>query len=226
METRDSNGPGSFVSYLRVSTAAAGHAPAWASRRSARRSRIISTAATGSRSPSSSRSRSAPAKGERPKLQAALTYCKLTGATAGDREARPPRAKCRLHLEPDGEPGSTFVAVDFPQANGLTVHILAAVAEHEAEAISTAPRRRSRRRRRRVSRSAAIASLGCSARTADDLQGLAEARAGASRGGSSGAQGGVAGARAGAGSDDCRPALAGGHEPAPASPGRLRSAVC
>ena len=29
-----------------------------------------------------------------------------------------------------------FVAVDFPQANRLTIHILAAVAEHEAKAIS------------------------------------------------------------------------------------------
>ena len=31
-----------------------------------------------------------------------------------------------------------FVAVDFPQANKLTVHILAAVAEHEASMISAA----------------------------------------------------------------------------------------
>src|SRR3712207_9034075 len=34
------------------------------------------------------------------------------------------------------ESGVDFVAVDFPQANRLTVHILAAVAEHEAQAIS------------------------------------------------------------------------------------------
>ena len=34
------------------------------------------------------------------------------------------------------ESGVEFVAVDFPQANRLTVHILAAVAEHEARAIS------------------------------------------------------------------------------------------
>lgn len=38
------------------------------------------------------------------------------------------------------ESGADFVAVDFPQANRLTVHILAAVAEHEAEAISTRTR--------------------------------------------------------------------------------------
>lgn len=30
------------------------------------------------------------------------------------------------------ESGAEFVAVDFPQANRLTVHIMAAVAEHEA----------------------------------------------------------------------------------------------
>jgi hypothetical protein len=35
------------------------------------------------------------------------------------------------------ESGIEFTAVDFPQANRLTVHILAAVAEHEAKAIST-----------------------------------------------------------------------------------------
>jgi DNA invertase Pin-like site-specific DNA recombinase len=34
------------------------------------------------------------------------------------------------------ESGVDFVAVDFPQANRLTVHILAAVAEHEAAMIS------------------------------------------------------------------------------------------
>jgi DNA invertase Pin-like site-specific DNA recombinase len=32
--------------------------------------------------------------------------------------------------------GVEFEAVDFPHANRLTIHILAAVAEHEAEAIS------------------------------------------------------------------------------------------
>jgi DNA invertase Pin-like site-specific DNA recombinase len=34
------------------------------------------------------------------------------------------------------EAGVDFVAVDFPTANRLTVHILAAVAEHEAKMIS------------------------------------------------------------------------------------------
>jgi DNA invertase Pin-like site-specific DNA recombinase len=34
------------------------------------------------------------------------------------------------------ESGVDFQAVDFPQANRLTIHILAAVAEHEAKVIS------------------------------------------------------------------------------------------
>jgi DNA invertase Pin-like site-specific DNA recombinase len=34
------------------------------------------------------------------------------------------------------EAGVEFEAVDFPQANRLTIHILAAVAEHEAKVIS------------------------------------------------------------------------------------------
>jgi DNA invertase Pin-like site-specific DNA recombinase len=46
----------------------------------------------------------------------------------------------RFLLEAEDESSSQscsqFVAVDFPKANRLTVHILAAVAEHEAEMIS------------------------------------------------------------------------------------------
>ena len=78
-------------------------------------------------------------KGERPKLQAALTYCKITGARLViaklDRLARNVAFISNLM-----ESGVDFVAVDFPQANRLTVHILAAVAEHEAVAISTRTR--------------------------------------------------------------------------------------
>jgi DNA invertase Pin-like site-specific DNA recombinase len=51
------------------------------------------------------------------------------------------------------ESGVEFVAVDNPHANKLTIHILAAVAEHEREAISertkaalTAAKARPRRR--------------------------------------------------------------------------------
>ncbi len=39
-------------------------------------------------------------------------------------------------VSPLMEAGVEFEAVDFPQANRLTIHILAAVAEHEAKTIS------------------------------------------------------------------------------------------
>ena len=78
-------------------------------------------------------------KGERPKLQEALAACRLYGAklviAKMDRLARNVAFISNLM-----ESGADFVAVDFPQANRLTVHILAAVAEHEAEAISTRTR--------------------------------------------------------------------------------------
>lgn len=72
---------------------------------------------------------------DRPKLKAALKQCALTGATLIiaklDRLAR--NVAFISHLM-DSE--VDFVAVDFPQANRLTVHILAAVAEHEGKMIS------------------------------------------------------------------------------------------
>ena len=74
-------------------------------------------------------------KGERPKLQEALAACRIYGAQLViaklDRLARNVAFISNLM-----ESGVDFTAVDFPQANRLTVHILAAVAEHEAEAIS------------------------------------------------------------------------------------------
>jgi len=72
---------------------------------------------------------------DRPRLQEALTLCRLYGATLIiaklDRLARNVAFISNLM-----ESGVDFVAVDFPQANRLTVHILAAVAEHEREMIS------------------------------------------------------------------------------------------
>jgi DNA invertase Pin-like site-specific DNA recombinase len=74
-------------------------------------------------------------KNDRPKLQDALTRCRNTGATLIiaklDRLARNVAFISRLM-----ESKVDFVAVDFPQANRLTVHILAAVAEHEGKMIS------------------------------------------------------------------------------------------
>ncbi|MGU3419547.1 recombinase family protein [Methylobacterium sp. D54C] len=74
-------------------------------------------------------------RSDRPKLAEALRLCRLHKATLViaklDRLARNVAFVSALM-----ESGVEFVAVDFPQANRLTVHILAAVAEHEAKAIS------------------------------------------------------------------------------------------
>ncbi|MER2267052.1 recombinase family protein [Methylobacterium oxalidis] len=74
-------------------------------------------------------------RNDRPKLAEALALCRLHGATLViaklDRLARNVAFISGLM-----EAGVDFVAVDFPQANRLTVHILAAVAEHEAAMIS------------------------------------------------------------------------------------------
>src|SRR5579862_391802 len=72
----------------------------------------------------------------RPQLAAALAQCRVHGATLIiaklDRLARNVAFVSNLM-----ESGVEFVACDFPQANRLTIHILAAVAENEAEMIST-----------------------------------------------------------------------------------------
>lgn len=74
-------------------------------------------------------------RADRPKLAEALRLCRLHGATLiiakMDRLARNVAFVSNLM-----ESGVEFTACDFPQANRLTVHILAAVAEHEAKAIS------------------------------------------------------------------------------------------
>ena len=75
-------------------------------------------------------------KADRPQLTAAINHCRKTGATLViaklDRLARNVAFVANLM-----ESGVEFVAVDNPNANRLTIHILAAVAEEEARAIST-----------------------------------------------------------------------------------------
>jgi DNA invertase Pin-like site-specific DNA recombinase len=74
-------------------------------------------------------------RSDRPKLAEALKQCRVHGATLIiaklDRLARNVAFISNLM-----ESGVEFHAVDFPQANRLTIHILAAVAEHEAKMIS------------------------------------------------------------------------------------------
>lgn len=71
----------------------------------------------------------------RPKLKGALEYCELTGAKLViaklDRLSRNVAFLANLM-----ESGVQFIACDNPQANELTIHILAAVAEAERKAIS------------------------------------------------------------------------------------------
>ena len=75
------------------------------------------------------------AKAARPKLAAALTSCRLHRATLIiaklDRLARNMAFIANLM---DG--GVEFIACDMPHANRLTLHLLAAIAEHEREMIS------------------------------------------------------------------------------------------
>jgi DNA invertase Pin-like site-specific DNA recombinase len=74
-------------------------------------------------------------RNDRPELVKALAACRLYGATLIiaklDRLARNVAFVSNLMAS-----GVEFVAVDFPQANRLTVHIMAAFAEHEREMIS------------------------------------------------------------------------------------------
>jgi DNA invertase Pin-like site-specific DNA recombinase len=74
-------------------------------------------------------------RNDRPKLKEALRLCRVHKAqlliAKLDRLARNVAFVSNLM-----ESGVEFTACDFPQANRLTVHILAAVAEHEAKAIS------------------------------------------------------------------------------------------
>jgi DNA invertase Pin-like site-specific DNA recombinase len=78
-------------------------------------------------------------RNDRPALARALQLCRLHKATLIiaklDRLARNVNFISNL-MESTVE----FTAVDFPTANRLTVHILAAVAEHEAQMISTRTR--------------------------------------------------------------------------------------
>jgi DNA invertase Pin-like site-specific DNA recombinase len=74
-------------------------------------------------------------RSDRPKLAQALSLCRLHRATLLvaklDRLARNVAFISALM-----ESGVKFVAVDLPQANELTVHIMASMAEYEAKAIS------------------------------------------------------------------------------------------
>ncbi|MBU6166396.1 MAG: recombinase family protein [Alphaproteobacteria bacterium] len=76
---------------------------------------------------------------DRPQLAAALRHAKLTGATLViaklDRLSRNVAFLASLQ-----DSGVRFIAADMPEANELTVHIMAAVAQAERKAIATRTR--------------------------------------------------------------------------------------
>jgi DNA invertase Pin-like site-specific DNA recombinase len=73
---------------------------------------------------------------DRPQLEEALATCELSGATLVvaklDRLSRNLAFLARLQ-----DSDARFVAADMPEANELTIHIMAAVAQAERKAIST-----------------------------------------------------------------------------------------
>lgn len=74
-------------------------------------------------------------RADRPELAKALGHARLIGATLV--VAKLDRLARNVHfLSAIMESGADFVACDNPHANRLTLHILAAVAENEAKAIS------------------------------------------------------------------------------------------
>ncbi|WFL76585.1 recombinase family protein [Altererythrobacter arenosus] len=78
-------------------------------------------------------------KADRPELSEALRRAKLTGATLVVAKLdRLSRSVAFLSTLQDS--GAKFIAADMPEANELTVHILAAVAQAERKAISTRTR--------------------------------------------------------------------------------------
>ena len=123
-----------FVAYLRVSTAKQGRSGlGLEAQREAVRHFVVSHAGkiiapefveveTGKRN-------------DRPELEKALKRCRLTGATLVvaklDRLSR--NAAFLMTLR---DSGVEFVAADLPEANTMTVGVMAVVAQHEREAIS------------------------------------------------------------------------------------------
>jgi DNA invertase Pin-like site-specific DNA recombinase len=122
-----------IVAYLRVSTAKQGISGLGLE---AQRAAVMSYAAAGGhRLVAEFVEIESGKKADRPELTTALTACRLHRATLViaklDRLARNVAFIANLM---DG--GVDFVACDMPHANRLTLHLLAAIAEHEREMIS------------------------------------------------------------------------------------------
>jgi DNA invertase Pin-like site-specific DNA recombinase len=125
---------GKFVSYLRVSTARQGQSGLGLE---AQRAAVITHVnGHGTLVKEYLEVESGKRHENRPQLAAALAYARVTGAVLIvaklDRLARNVAFLANLM-----ESGVEFVAADMPMANKLTLHVMSAMAEHEAKAIST-----------------------------------------------------------------------------------------
>ncbi|WP_249194799.1 recombinase family protein [Gluconobacter cerinus] len=122
-----------FVSYFRVSTARQGASGLGIEAQ--QRAVAVHVAQTGGRELASFTEIESGKNNERPKLAEAMERCRLTGAVLLiaklDRLSRD--AHFLLGLE---KAGIDFIAADMPNANRLTVGIMALVAQQEREAIS------------------------------------------------------------------------------------------
>lgn len=124
---------GKFVSYLRVSTKRQGQSGLGLE---AQREAVLSFLNGGDWELISEFVETESGKrDDRPKLQEALHLCRMTGATLViaklDRLSRD--AAFLMQLQKNG---TRFVAADMPDANQMTVGIMALVAQHEREMIS------------------------------------------------------------------------------------------
>ncbi len=121
-----------FVTYYRVSTQAQGRSGLGLEAQRA----AVATYLQGSPAHAEYQDIESGARNNRPQLQAALSLCRLTGATLLvaklDRLSRNVAFLATLQ-----DSGIRFVCADMPEANELTIHVLAAVAQAERKMIST-----------------------------------------------------------------------------------------
>lgn len=131
--TSKPNSPAKFVAYFRVSTAKQGVSGLGLEAQHSSVERYV--AGVGGQIVETFQEVESGKKNDRAELAKALKACRVMRATLIiaklDRLARNVAFVSNLM-----EAGVDFVAVDMPQANKLTIHIIAAMAEHEREMIS------------------------------------------------------------------------------------------
>jgi DNA invertase Pin-like site-specific DNA recombinase len=129
----EASGPRAFIAYYRVSTAQQGSSGLGLEAQREAVARHI--ASTGGRLVDEYEEIESGKRNDRPQIAAALAACRAKRAVLViaklDRLARNVAFISALM-----DSGVDFVAADMPLANRLTVHVLAAVAEHEREMIS------------------------------------------------------------------------------------------